>query len=57
MGTQRTDDRADFVSTDDVQLLIHLCSSVAISSGFSILKRFSTLALSLPVNETSIRLR
>ena len=48
--------RAHLVSTDDVQLLIHLCSKVAISSGFSILRRFSTLELSLPVNETSIRL-
>jgi hypothetical protein len=47
----------DLASTEDVQLLIHLCSNVAISSGLSILRRFSTLALSLPVNETSIRLR
>ena len=31
--------RADLASTEDVQLLIHLCSSVAISSGASILKR------------------
>jgi hypothetical protein len=47
----------DLGSTEDVQLLIHLCSNVAISSGLSILRRLSTLAPSFPVNETSIRLR
>ena len=54
---QWTTDLAYLASTEDVQLLIHLCSNVAISSGPSILRRFSTLALSLPLNETSIRLR
>ena len=54
---QWTANRAHLASTEDVQLLIHLCSNVAISSGPSILRRLSTLALSLPVNETSIRLR
>lgn len=52
-----TIDQTDLMSTEDVQLLIHLCSNAAISSGLSIPRRCSTLVLSLPANETSILLR
>ena len=52
-----TVNRTDLATSEDVQRLVHLSSSIAISSKLSIQMRLSAFMLSLPVNTMSILLR